>query len=205
MSEGVTYETEIRARVDDLDWVRTVLKQHGFSWVADVQQLDIVFDRPGAELFRAGSKIRFRIEGGTAELTYKGPTDATVGMSTRREISLPMQAQQLSAVSAFLEQLGFPECFRIPKRREIFKSESVTATLDHWPIIGCLLEVEGAPHTLESFRTVVMPQITFGNPRLRELFRETEREAGKSLSQLQAEWEEANGERLGDLGVLLGD
>jgi adenylate cyclase class IV len=103
----------------------------------------------------------------------------------------------------FLTAIGYPQLFQIKKRREVFKRGDLTVTFDEWPIIGCILELEGREEEIKELANRVAPNLEFKNYRLKELFRSKEVETGRSLAELQIEYEAKTGFLLGRLDLLL--
>lgn len=196
-------EVEIRAVVDNPDLIKCRLVILGYRRVESYDQHDIMFDRPDGSLFKSGQKIRLRYEKGAGELTYKGQFEGSDAASRRAEISFAVEPSAREQVFLFFQALGYPFLFQIRKRREVFGNEDVKVTFDDWPIIGCLVELEGREDKIKALAKSIAPELEFKNYRLRELFRKKERDAGLSLSVLQAKYEADTGFSLGRLDLLL--
>ena len=196
-------EIEIRAVIPDPKVIQMRLFERGFELVGSLHQTDIIFDRPDASLFNSGRKIRIRIEGDSAELTYKGPFTGNDEASRRSELNLSISPEQVSGFRVFLEALGYPVCFVVPKRRTILRRSRMKVTFDDWPMIGCLVEIEGDEREARQLASEIAPEIQFGNYRLRELIRREEARSGLSLEELQARYESEHGVKLGNIKLLL--
>jgi len=196
-------EVEIRALIPNPGCVEAALREKGFSEEPEFEQLDIMFDKPDASLFRSGQKIRIRTEKGCSELTYKGRFAGDSAASRRTEVNLPIPPDKVGELGAFLEAIGYPECFRIPKRRKVFRQDTLNVTLDWWPIIGCLMEIEGDEKDAHALASEVAPHVEFRNYRLKELFRMLEKRTGKSLGDLKRAYESETGLALGCIELLL--
>ncbi len=183
-------EVEIRSIVDNPIHLQDLLRDAGFSCEPSFEQLDIILDKPDASLFRSGQKIRLRIQKDLAELTYKGVFQGDSTACRREEITIPVELKEVKDWISFFTRLGYPECFRIPKTRTIFRHGAIQVTFDEWPIIGCLLEIEGIETKCKEIAKFLVPGKELRNYRLKELFLEKTHQTGKSLSQLRDEYEQ---------------
>lgn len=196
-------EIEIRAIVNNRERIEKRLVATGFIPTNEVEQLDIMMDKPDGSLFNSGRKIRLRIEGASGELTYKGMFEGDAMASRRVEINFGVLPKELNSITEFFSALGFPPLFTIPKRRTEYKRENITVTLDEWPIIGCLMELEGLESDIINLAKELCPSVKFRGYRLKELFLNKEAETGKSLIELQKDFEAKHGTKLGRLDLLL--
>jgi len=199
----MTAEIEIRALVSDYQAAEESLLQAGFVPAGQVNQIDIMYDKPAGELFVSGQKIRIRIEGDRAELTYKGAFQGDMSASRRAELNIQLNADDVANAGTLLEALGYPMLFQIQKLRKTFRKEGVVATLDHWPIIGAMVELEGDENEIKAIAGAAFPDAAFANHRLKSLFEATCAERGRSLSDLQADYERETGFSLGNISFLL--
>jgi len=196
-------EVEIRALVPNATAAEDALRDAGFACTAAFEQLDMMYDRPDGALFRSGQKIRIRVEGNHAELTYKGAFQGDASASRRTEVNVLIQPKDTGSLSELLEALGYPLLFQVRKARNVFRAGAVTATLDDWPIIGPMLELEGDEADIKEVAEATFPGIEFANYRLKTLFEKVCAERGLSLAELQKEYEGRSGFKLGNLGFLL--
>ena len=204
MTRGVLMrETEIRAIAPSFTTMQHELKVRGFEDLGISDQLDLMLDYPDARMFRSGQKLRIRVEGETAVLTYKGRSRGGLQVSDREEIDVTFAGSEVTHLLSVFESLGYPLCFTIPKRRHKFRKGSVIVTFDDWPIIGCLVEIEGDLIEISRLAADVAPGIEFRNYRLKELFQDAERRSGSSLAVLQGDYELANHVRLGRIDLLM--
>lgn len=197
-------ETRTRLSPDNAATMPEVLGKMGFQAVGSWEQLDVMFDLPDGSLFRGGCKIRLRRERGTMELTYKGTMIGRTDISDRTETNIKISPEQFDECKQLLEALGFPELFQIKKERQLWRRGSVSVTLDEWPIIGPILELEGPENEIIALEKLFGDAYRFANYRLRHFFEEAEAETHKDLSRLQKEYEEQNGIKLGRLDLLIG-
>jgi len=180
-------EIETRAIVKNKEEIINILKANGFVNTKNFLQQDIMFDKEDASLFRSGKKIRIRIEEETAELTYKGFIQNDSTFSKREELNLPIPLYLVMDYKHFLEELGYPMLFQIKKYRSIWKKGEIIATLDDWPIIGMILELEGIESEIKKIMNF-FPTLKFANYRLKELFGDKINETGKDLEKLKQEY-----------------
>lgn len=196
-------EIEIGAIVDDVAILKAKLLANGFQNCGSIDQMDVMMDYPDGRLFRSGEKIRIRTEGDIAELTYKGHFEGDASVSRRVEENVVISKDEVEKLMTIFTALGFPLLFRIPKTRERFTKGDIVVTFDEWPIIGIKMEIEGDEEDILTLAKEIAPNITFGAPRLKELFEKKVKETGKSLTILQEEYEKENEVKLGNLAALL--
>jgi predicted adenylyl cyclase CyaB len=199
----IMQEIETRALVADPLPLKRKLLAKGFIEGPVSEQLDMIFDYPDARMFRSGRKVRIRIEGDKASLTYKGPFASSTKVSRREEIEIPINREFVPLYSSVFEAIGIPLCFQIPKVRHQFRKPDVTITFDEWPIIGCLMELEGSEENVMRIAKEIAPGVEFRNFRLKELFFQVEQRSKKSLTQLQREYERLHNVNLGHIDLVL--
>jgi predicted adenylyl cyclase CyaB len=195
-------EIEIRAVVEQPEAIQEKLRGEGFEEEDGFQQHDIIIDKPDASLFRSGQKIRIRVEKRTAEITYKGLFTGDPSASRRLEINIRVEPEDVTKFVALFEAMGYPVCFEIWKWRKVFRRGNLAVSFDNWPIIGCLMEIEGQEQDARLVAKRAAPDIEFRNFRLKELFAVVERKTGRSLAQLKEEYERASGVSLGHIELL---
>lgn len=195
-------EIEVRAVVDAPDSIKKNLENFGFESEDIYVQHDMIFDRSDFSLFKAGQKIRIRIEKGKAELTYKGKIEQDANVSKRTELNIPIEVFQVPIFSELLHAIGYPLAFQIKKERHKFVGEDISVTFDEWPIIGCLLEIEGDESKINKLAKIIAPNIEFGNFRLAELFKLHEKKVGKSITECVEEYEKLHNFKLGRMDLI---
>lgn len=197
-------EVEIRAVVNNKENLIQALERRGFTNEKTTIQHDIMLDKPDASLFILGKKIRIRIEDGDATLTYKGDINIDKDISKRMEINIRINKEYVEEYVTFLTELGYPVCFQIRKERKVMKKDDVEVTFDEWPIIGCMMEIEGPEEKIKALAGEVAPDIRFSNYRLKELFRDKMKETGKSLDELKADYYKETQFDLGHIELIVG-
>lgn len=197
-------EVEIRAIVNNKTELIQVLKEKGFDNTKNVVQHDIMLDKPDAQLFISGKKIRIRMEDDKATLTYKGDINVNKEISKRTELNFPIAIDSVNEYITFLTELGYPICFQVKKKRAVFQKEDIMVTFDEWPIIGCMMEIEGPEDRIKAIAAEVAPDIKFSNYRLKELFENKMRETGKTLAELKENYLKENQFDLGKIELIVG-
>ena len=198
-------EIEIRTIIKDVDKNEIIkhLLEEGYELTKDVIQHDIMFDKEDASLFRGGSKIRLRIEGNKKELTYKGSLLESDVVSRRTELNFPMDSSSKEDIEAFMTAIGYPLCFQIKKHRIVYSKGDVSVSFDEWPIIGCMLEIEGSEEEIINLSRIIAPNYEFGNRRLKDFFADKMKETGKTLEELKALYEKETGFDLGKIELVV--
>jgi adenylate cyclase class 2 len=138
-------ELEIKLRCRDLAAVRATLEAAGATHVADVLEINTLFDTPDGRLRSADCGLRLRqclaVEGeATANLTYKGPR--TGGPFKQRE-ELESGVTDEPAVAGILERLGISPTVVYEKRRRSWTLKGCQVELDELPRLGTFVEIEG--------------------------------------------------------------
>ena len=196
-------EVEVRAIINNQEELMDILEKKGFIFLKDTIQHDIMLDKEDASLFISGKKIRIRIEEDKATLTYKGDINKDKNVSKRTELDIPINQKDVDKYIMFLTELGYPVCFQIKKKRKILKKDDITVTFDEWPIIGCMMEIEGSENEIKTIAKEVAPDINFGNYRLKELFERKMQETGKSLEELKENYFKETQFDLGHIELII--
>lgn len=196
-------EVEIRAIVDKKEELIQILKEKGFINTKNVVQHDIMLDKPDASLFVSGKKIRIRVEGDEATLTYKGDINVDKNISKRVELNIQIDQKKVDDYVTFLTELGYPLCFQIKKERKVMKKDDVMVTFDEWPIIGCMMEIEGPEKKIQNIAAEVAPEVKFSNYRLKELFEWKMQETGLTLAELKEKYNEETQFDLGHIELII--
>jgi predicted adenylyl cyclase CyaB len=195
-------EQRTRLRHEDVDRVSQILAKLDFEYLGASIQTDVTFDRPDGSFFNNGYKIRIRRENGKMELTYKDSMLQRTDVSIRTEMNIRISIDQFEACTALLEALGYPELFRVIKERQAWQRDQIRVTIDDWPIIGLVMEIEGPEPELQALASALGPAYVLKNYRLSELFMFVQQETGKSLDELQKEYESRHDVKLGRLDLL---
>lgn len=196
-------EVEIRTCVENKEEYVNRIKENGFKKEKLINQHDIMLDTPDADLFRSGNKIRIRIEDDKAELTYKGNINTYKDISKREEINVPIHKEEVNNYIKIFSSIGYPVCFQIKKEREVYTKENITITIDSWPIIGYLIEIEGEENKIKEIAKQIAPDMEFGNLKLKNLFNEKMKKENKTIEELKKEYYNQTNFDLGKIELIL--
>ena len=149
------YEVEIKVPAD-LERVRNRLREVDADPGAVRRQRDVYYDAPHREFAETDEALRIRREaslereattddasgdGESVRLTYKGPL-VDAGSKTRSEHETAVDdGEELAGV---LDALGFDPAATVEKRRECWRFEGFTVTLDSVDQVGEFVEIERA-------------------------------------------------------------
>lgn len=196
-------EVEIRTCVENKEEYVKKIEENGFKKEKLINQHDIMLDTPDADLFRSGNKIRIRIEDDKAELTYKGNINTYKDISKREEINVPIHKEEVNNYIKIFSSIGYPVCFQIKKEREVYTKENITITIDSWPIIGYLIEIEGEENKIKEIAKQIAPDMEFGNLKLKNLFNEKMKKENKTIEELKKEYYNQTNFDLGKIELIL--
>ncbi len=145
----MTYEVELKFRVENYDVVEEHLKELGGQFHEPIDQTDCYFAHPSRDFASTDEALRIRSVGSRNFITYKGPKiDPTT--KTRREIELPLADGKESVVQygELLTALGFSRVAEVRKRRHpiqlIWENRQVEVALDAVEQVGNFVELEVA-------------------------------------------------------------
>lgn len=197
-------ETRAMIKTNQIALLKNKLLEIGFKNTDSYSQTDIMLDNKEGGLFKSGQKIRLRVEKGKAELTYKGLFEGEQNFSRRIEINVPLSNASVDDILLMFTALNYPVLFQIKKERTVFKNDNVVATLDNWPILGYILELESLYEQSINDVIVQLPnELLFNNTRLKDLFHQKTEETGKSFAELKAAYETESGFKLGNIEMIL--
>ncbi len=98
---------------------------------------------------KAGATIhewaRVRDEGDKVTMTYKHTHTANSAMGTEE---VEAEVSSFETASLFMEKLGFRDFLYQENYREAWDKDGVQVTLDEWPVIGCIIEIEAPSEDL---------------------------------------------------------
>lgn len=145
-------EVEIKLRLVEPDGVRARLRALGAARVGVQRETNHILDTADRRLLASGCALRVRVAvsadsaaGGAATgfttLTFKGPAEGTA-IRSREEVET--RVEDGDALLALLARLGYREFVRFEKRRESWRLDDCTVTLDELPRLGWWTEIEGA-------------------------------------------------------------
>lgn len=196
-------EIEIRTPIKSIEKIEKNIKDNKGIFIGEVIQHDIIFDTKNADFFKNGNKIRLRLEDEKAEITYKKQNVSSEQISNREEINIIVDSSQKESIIDFFTELGYPICFQIRKKRRIWKVNHSIITIDNWPIIGHLMEIEGKEKEIKQISKELFPEYIFKNWSLKELFMNQIKYQKKSIQQLKDEYFKKNRFDLGRIELIL--
>lgn len=134
-------EHEIKIAVAELGVVRTRLEASRATLVhpSAVERNWVLDDEAGTRA-AAGELLRVRRYGERSTMTFKGRAAFADGVKSRAEIEVVVD--DATTLLALLASLGLTPRRRYEKRREEWRSGTVTVVLDDTPM-GCFVELEG--------------------------------------------------------------
>ncbi len=135
-------EVEVRARVDNLDDVRTVLDNMGAKLVKSLSQVDKVFELEKFldsehKIIEGGIVARIRQDGGKTKVQFK-----EISRIDGAGIELSSEVGDISLAVEFLEKLDFKECFTVCKKRNTYSYDGFVICLDDVESLGTFIEIE---------------------------------------------------------------
>ena len=147
------YEVEVKVPADHAA-VREKLSARNAEPIDHVTQVDTYYDAPHREFAETDEALRVREETprddqSFTELTYKGPLEDEAS-KTRREIETAVE--DVEAMGAILEALGFEAAAEVRKERERFALDGYTVTLDSVDGLGEFVEVETEAEDIDPAR-----------------------------------------------------
>ena len=165
-------EFELKAVVDDpVECVRRI-RAAGGRLVERGRLEDRRWDNPAGELGAKDEVLRLRIlrtpEGAVqATMDWKGPTSFDRGYKVREELSFPIGDPD--GFAHVLERLGFRVTHAIDRDIEMYEVPGGHARIERYPRMDVLVEVEGAPETIErAIEATGIPRERFTTERLTE-------------------------------------
>ena len=120
--------------------IRNKLKKIGAKLLRpEFLQKRVVLLPPGSETTKVVSFIRVRDEGNKNTLTFK--TFKGSGISDQEEIET--EIGNFQATVSLLNSIGCKKMTSEESRRELWTLDNVEITIDDWPFLGPIVEVEG--------------------------------------------------------------
>lgn len=138
------YEVEQKFRADH-HAVVAGLESLGVQWSQERLERDTYYAHPARDFAATDEALRIRRVGSSCYITYKGPkVDTTT--KTRRELELPIAADQADAWTELLDALGFRPAGEVRKRRRKanvdWQHRLVEVSLDDVDGLGTFVELE---------------------------------------------------------------
>jgi len=141
-------EIEAKYRVTDHEQIMGQLCSSGAVLTCKTLQSDTFFDTTDNRLQCQGSGLRIRaitdLSGNTGDtfvITWKGPMDDDAKFKSRQEIEVGIESAE--ATTAIFKGLGFQPVATVEKERSSYTFMNCRVELDHLPLIGYFVEIEG--------------------------------------------------------------
>ena len=131
-------EVEIKARIENPDEIRKILKDMGAKFEGKVHQKDIYFKHPCRDFASTDEALRIRLSG-DVRITYKGPK---VDSETKSREEIEFEVGSDERAMDMLKRLGFVEAGIVEKVREIYSLNGVEISIDYVPGLGHFIELE---------------------------------------------------------------
>lgn len=145
-------EFELKAVVDDADALRARLMGANAVPLFAGELTDRRYDSGDGALGALDHMLRvrtYRARGGAERsvLDWKGPTEFVDGYKVREESTT--EVGDASVLDGILTALGFTVVRTIDRTIESFALDGATLRIEDYPRLDTLLEVEGAPESIE--------------------------------------------------------
>lgn len=141
-------ESEIKARIFDLDKARQLIKDLGLRLKDNCFEEDHYYNHPCRDFMITDEAVRLRTrrcQSGEAYyvLTYKGPRVRTdIPVKSRKEIEIYLDEDNWRYLPELLSVLGFKRVSSFTKNREIYENGSLRVSIDHLHGVGWFVEFE---------------------------------------------------------------
>ena len=136
-------EVEVKAKINDFDSVKKVLKEINAKKSHVEHQEDSYFNSPIKDFAKTDEALRIREveidKNSKTFITYKGPK-IDVKSKTREEIELEIEDPK--KISRIFEHLGFKKTAKVIKNRTIYNLDQYIISLDEVEGLGPYMEIE---------------------------------------------------------------
>lgn len=133
-------ELEMKISIADPDNVRRRLAEMGIAKSEIRLEKDVYFNAPDRDFAATDEALRIRRAGNECTLTYKGPKMRMHALKAREEFTV--RVDSFEEIERILERLGMRRVMEVRKRREIYRTENITVTLDEVEGLGSYVEIE---------------------------------------------------------------
>ena len=177
-------EIELKAVVPDLTSARRRVEGQGARLVFEGRLEDSRYDRADRSLAAGDLVLRLRVyrdKSGavtSASLDWKGPSRVDRNYKQREEINAPVA--DADTLAEILDRLGLEVTMRIDRDIWQYELDGAIVRFEHYPRMDDLVEVEGAPPTIEAAIQVLgIPREAFTPERLPDFARRFETRTGQ--------------------------
>ena len=140
-SQSKNQEIEAKFPIGDKAQLRERILALGAELrIDEVYELNYILDRDAAPLQDSYQRLRLRLQGSVATLTYKRSLKKIEGVAFREEVET--EVSDFENTRLILARLGYTTRFIYEKYRSVFQAGDCVLMLDETPI-GTYLEIEG--------------------------------------------------------------
>ena len=140
-SQSKNQEIEAKFPIGDKAQLRERILALGAELrIDEVYELNYILDRDAAPLQDSYQRLRLRLQGSVATLTYKRSLKKIEGVAFREEVET--EVSDFENTRLILARLGYTTRFIYEKYRNVFQAGDCVLMLDETPI-GTYLEIEG--------------------------------------------------------------
>ena len=137
-------EIEAKLKVDSLSETEHKLGELDAKFLAEQLQTDYFFDDVNATLINADKCLRLRKQmvekSESCFLTYKGAKEKS-NLKRRQEIE--SEINDADSIYKLLQALGYEQVLLVGKKRRLWQLGNCKVALDHLPLLGDFVEIEG--------------------------------------------------------------
>jgi len=133
-------EIEIKVRVPDINAVREQVISCGGVLTETLTEHDSYYNAPHRDFGETDEALRLRETGIKTTVTYKGPKETILGSKIREELNLDITDPKI--FDSIITHLGFVMVAVVQKRREYYRYQDFTISLDQVEGLGDFVEIE---------------------------------------------------------------
>jgi adenylate cyclase class 2 len=133
-------EIEIKVKVTDIGAVRSQILRIGGMLSETLTEHDTYYNAPHRDFGVTDEALRLRQTGFTSTVTYKGPKNTILGSKIREEHNLVIPDPD--EFHKIITSLGFIPVAVVRKRREYYRCNDFTISLDQVEGLGEYVEIE---------------------------------------------------------------
>ncbi|TLF55005.1 class IV adenylate cyclase [Nocardia cyriacigeorgica] len=143
-------EVERKRELADSEALRCRLAELGYREISSLTEVDTYYSRPDVDYMETVECLRVRQRGGSAEITYKPPSNTAThsehGVIAKRETNVQLaDPDQAGAANALLNAIGMVELVRVEKARTTYRRpghDDTTISIDIVAGVGAFAETE---------------------------------------------------------------
>lgn len=143
-------EVERKRELADSETLRRRLAELGYREISSLTEVDTYYSRPDVDYMETVECLRVRQRGGSAEITYKPPSNTAThsehGVIAKQETNVQLAGpDQAGAANALLAAVGMVELVRVEKARTTYRHpdrDSTAVSIDLVAGVGAFVETE---------------------------------------------------------------